>query len=149
MTNNSFLKYREQADRTRSQEPGNDPLINATLGLCGESGEFCDLVKKMTFHVKSIPQDMFLYELGDVLFYLDWCAKALGFTLQQVADANISKLMLRYPDGFVQGGGIRKENEEKSLPLCCKCGNKTDGSVDHSPLCIDCYIKSADVGDTK
>jgi NTP pyrophosphatase (non-canonical NTP hydrolase) len=51
--------------------------------------------------------DKLTSELGDVLFYLDWLAKAYRLPLEAVMQANISKLLARYPNGWVEGGGIR------------------------------------------
>lgn len=70
------------------------------LGLTGESGEAADVVKKLIFHGHDWNQEKFLLELGDVLWYLAYSAKAAGSNLQEVAEKNIAKLLLRYPEGF-------------------------------------------------
>jgi NTP pyrophosphatase (non-canonical NTP hydrolase) len=83
-----------------------------TLGLCGEAGEFAEVVKKVTEHgVTEIKGKDALAamseELGDVLYYVAAIANYLNLDLLQIAVNNIKKLRERYPDGFVPGGGIR------------------------------------------
>lgn len=78
-------------------------LNNAAMGLCGESGEFIDLVKKILWHEKKVDYetlDKLQKELGDVLWYVALASDALNFHLDEVARTNISKLKKRYPDGF-------------------------------------------------
>ncbi len=74
--------------------------IMSALGLAGESGEVCDLVKKHLFHDHELNQYAFEKELGDVLWYLAVLAHAYGLDLEQVAQTNIAKLRKRYPSGF-------------------------------------------------
>lgn len=82
-------------------------LCNAALGIAGESGELVDLVKKEVFH--GVPMDgvKLLGELGDVLHYVAWLADEYELTLEDVFNYNLAKLNIRYPDGFVKGGGNR------------------------------------------
>jgi NTP pyrophosphatase (non-canonical NTP hydrolase) len=101
----TFEEYMKQAKRTMDDNP--QALLNATLGLCGEAGEFSELVKKTTFHGKPWNREQAVSELGDVLFYLAMAADAIGVSLDTVAYGNIEKLQARYPNGFVQGGGNR------------------------------------------
>jgi NTP pyrophosphatase (non-canonical NTP hydrolase) len=85
-------------------------LLNAVLGIAGESGEYADLIKKQEFH--GIPADprSVLKELGDILYYVTAAAIEHGYTLEQVAITNNQKLAARYPQGFKLGGGIREED---------------------------------------
>ena len=75
-------------------------LIDYTLGLCGEAGEFTDLVKKSIFHGTDINPTDLLYELGDVLYYLVAICNVLGIDFYEVAMNNNAKLLARYPNGF-------------------------------------------------
>jgi NTP pyrophosphatase (non-canonical NTP hydrolase) len=70
------------------------------LGLCGESGEFADHIKKGLHHGHKIDRDYLTKELGDVLWYVAVAADKLGIALEAVANQNIEKLEKRYPDGF-------------------------------------------------
>lgn len=70
------------------------------LALAGEVGELCNSYKKRIGHGHDIPDEQFVHELGDVLWYVAEVADALGFNLGEVAMANIEKLHKRYPGGF-------------------------------------------------
>jgi len=141
--------------RYKDGEPMPEPLLR--LGLIGELGEVCDLVKKVEWHGKTLDREELILELGDVCWYavalaLDhkesvskphrspyktklWAdvvdlsdyvciryygpstatlfakvsdiAAHVGATLDDVLEANMAKLAKRYPNGFVEGGGIR------------------------------------------
>jgi len=76
-------------------------LLLAALGLCGESGEIAEAVKKHVFHGHPIDKVKMLREAGDVLWYLTYLAmRCLGKTLLDVMRENIRKLSARYPEGF-------------------------------------------------
>lgn len=77
-----------------------DLLINSVMGLCGESGEVIDLVKKHVSHGHPLNREKLIDELGDVAWYLAECAEAIGVTLEDVLTHNIEKLKKRYPEGF-------------------------------------------------
>ena len=77
-----------------------DVLINGVMGLCGESGEAIDLVKKWLAQGHELDEDKLISEIGDVAWYIAEIATALGVTLEDVLKGNIDKLKRRYPDGF-------------------------------------------------
>lgn len=81
------------------------------LGLAGEAGEVADLLKKVHGHGKTYEPVKMLKELGDVLWYLSNLADAHGFTLEQVAHANVAKLRARYPAGFTVAAAQAKADE--------------------------------------
>ena len=76
------------------------PYVYAAFGLAGETGEVMEEIKKSIRETDGsfIPENRrqkLLFELGDVLFYISMLAEALGFTLEQVALANVTKLTAR------------------------------------------------------
>ena len=77
-----------------------DVLINSVMGLCGESGEAIDIVKKWLAQGHELDKERLMKELGDVAWYLAEAATALDLPLEQILQANIDKLKKRYPDGF-------------------------------------------------
>lgn len=93
-------EYQELALRTCSGESAKDPLMTAVLGLSGESGEIADHMKKHLFHGHDLSEDKILDELGDIMWYVAIGAKAINKTLDDVGAFNVSKLKLRYPEGF-------------------------------------------------
>lgn len=91
-------EYQQHALRTwRYKEAPqiNQSRLNAALGLAGESGEFCDLVKKLEFHGKEMTREVhedIVKELGDILYYVAAASAAYGMALSDVAAANVAKL---------------------------------------------------------
>ena len=77
-----------------------DVLINGVMGLCGESGEAIDIVKKHLHQGHPLDKEKLLKELGDIAWYLAEVAYALDTPLDQVLEGNIAKLKARYPEGF-------------------------------------------------
>lgn len=94
-------EYQALAMRTARQDlTPEQRLINGAMGLCGESGEVIDLIKKQVFHGKAADRGALLLELGDVAWYLALTADALGVSLDDIFQMNVDKLAARYPDGF-------------------------------------------------
>lgn len=77
-----------------------DVLINGVMGLCGESGEAIDIVKKWLAQGHELDKAHLAKELGDIAWYLAETAFALDLKLEDVFQMNIEKLMARYPEGF-------------------------------------------------
>ena len=77
-----------------------DVLINSVMGLCGESGEAIDIVKKWLAQGHELNREQLIKELGDVAWYLAEAATALDVPLEDILQANIDKLKKRYPEGF-------------------------------------------------
>ncbi len=77
-----------------------DVLINGVMGLCGESGEAIDIVKKWLAQGHELDKEKLAKELGDIAWYLAETATALDLNLEDVFEGNIEKLKKRYPEGF-------------------------------------------------
>ena len=84
-------------------------LVNAAMGLCGESGEAIDIVKKHLFHGHELDREALIKELGDVAWYLAEAAEALDVPLEEIFEKNIEKLRKRYPEGFSSEKSINRE----------------------------------------
>ena len=89
-----------------------DVLINSVMGLCGESGETIDIVKKWLMQGHELDREHLVRELGDVAWYLAEAATALDIPLEAVFQGNLDKLRQRFPNGFDTGASVnRKEND--------------------------------------
>lgn len=86
-----------------------DILINGVMGLCGESGEAIDIVKKHLAQGHELDREHLIKELGDIAWYLAETATALDVTLEEVLSGNIEKLKKRYPEGFDKERSIQRE----------------------------------------
>ena len=89
-----------------------DVLINSVMGLCGESGEAIDIVKKWLMQGHELDKEHLVREFGDVARYLAEAATALDIPLEAVFQGNLDKLRQRFPNGFDTGASVnRKEND--------------------------------------
>ena len=87
-------------------------LLNSALGLCGESGEVADLLKKYHFQGHNLDLDHVAKELGDIAWYLAVGAYAIGYDLETILQMNVDKLKARYPNGFSTDRSLhRAEND--------------------------------------
>jgi len=86
-----------------------DVLINGVMGLCGESGEAIDIVKKHLAQGHDLDREKLAKELGDIAWYLAETAYALDIPLEDILAANIEKLKKRYPEGFSRERSINRE----------------------------------------
>ena len=88
-----------------------DVLINGVMGLCGESGEAIDIVKKWLAQGHELDKERLAKELGDIAWYLAETAYALEIPLEEILQANIDKLKKRYPEGFSSARSRNREQE--------------------------------------
>ena len=89
-----------------------DVLINSVMGLCGESGECIDIVKKWLAQGHALDRDKLAKELGDVAWYLAEAATALKIPLEEILAANIEKLKQRFPEGFTTEDSLARADVE-------------------------------------
>ncbi len=89
-----------------------DVLINGVMGLCGESGEAIDIVKKWLAQGHDLDREKLVKELGDIAWYLAETAYALDVPLEDVLQGNIDKLKKRYPEGFSVKRSTERVTEE-------------------------------------
>ena len=107
MTGNEYQKL---AMRTSNSDLTNiGHLINGALGMCGESGEAADIIKKFQMQGHSLDSEHLAFELGDVMWYIAETATALGYELDTIMKMNIEKLRKRYPDEFEAERSLHRE----------------------------------------
>lgn len=99
-------EYQQLAGRTLIDRPDfeiTDDQIMMTwcaIGLGGEAGEVLELIKKGIFHQHGLDHTKLKKELGDVLWYVAALCTRAGLDMSEVMEANIDKLMERYPEGY-------------------------------------------------
>lgn len=103
-------EYQALAQRTSNAKTRSGKLENGCLGLAGESGEVCDLLKKYLFQGHELDREKMADELGDVQWYVVETAVGLGFTLEEIAERNIEKLKKRYPQGFDAERSVHRDD---------------------------------------
>ena len=103
-------EYQQLAMTTLNKEMNKkDMLINGVMGLCGESGEAIDIVKKHLAQGHELDREKLIKELGDIAWYLAEMATVLDITLEEVLERNIEKLKKRYPEGFDKEKSLHRE----------------------------------------
>lgn len=108
MENREYMVMAQMTDATKKSE---DKLLNAALGLCGESGEFADHIKKHKFQGHDLDPEYLEKELGDILWYVVQAASGLNVSLDRLMAQNIEKLSKRYPEGHFEASRSRNREE--------------------------------------
>ena len=111
----SFQDFHNALADMYTQRP--DALTYAILGVAGESGEVCEVFKKI-LRIKSPDPLQFtveerralIDELGDVLWYTAKVAKILGCTIEDVASTNMTKLARRRATGSKHTEGAKPDD---------------------------------------
>lgn len=107
-------EYQKAALRTAQTDKflASDLLLNSSLGLCGESGEVADIVKKFRFQGHDLDFEHLAKELGDIAWYLAVGADAIGYDLETILQMNVDKLKARYPNGFSTDRSLHRDKND-------------------------------------
>lgn len=82
-----------------------DGSIDKTALQCCH--EICELVKKKVWHGKDIDSWGIVFLAEKIKADLALLAETMDLTIEEIRQSNYDKVMARYPDGMVDGGGIR------------------------------------------
>ena len=77
-------------------------LLTGALGMAAETGEFCEIPKKIFFQGKALNEEALFHmkrELGDIMWYWINACRALNLDPNDVIAENVNKLRARYPGG--------------------------------------------------
>lgn len=107
-------EYQAAALRTAQTDKltARELLLNSALGLCGESGEVADLLKKHRFQGHDLDFEHIAKELGDIAWYLAVGAYSIGYDLEKILQMNVDKLKARYPDGFSVDRSLHRDKND-------------------------------------
>ncbi|MBC7512273.1 nucleoside triphosphate pyrophosphohydrolase family protein [Candidatus Saccharibacteria bacterium] len=96
-------------DQSKPKDPGSHAFLSKILGLSGEAGEVAEKMKKIlrdqNGEMTETDKKEFIKELGDILWYINSTAHYLGYTLDDVAQANLDKVLSRKARGVSHGSG--------------------------------------------
>lgn len=93
----------------RLSNPENIRLLHAAIGLCTESGEVQDALKKHLFYGKPLDKVNLSEELGDIFWYIAILSDALGVSFDEIQEKNIAKLKARYGDKFTEAAALNRD----------------------------------------
>ena len=118
----TFSGYQRDADRTSSTAnydgqwkahqritPKVIRLLHGAMGLCTESGELQDQLKKHIFYGKPLDLVNISEECGDLFWYLAETLTAIDARFVDVMQRNIDKLRARYPEKFTEDKAINRD----------------------------------------
>lgn len=109
-------EYQKMALRTLNKKLNKDEvLLNGAMGLCGESGEVIDILKKHLMHGHDIDREHLIKELGDVSWYLAIAAYAIDCDLSEVFEKNIAKQLA----AMRRNRQDRHRKEQECYPTLC------------------------------
>ena len=96
-------------DDTKPKDPGSHAFLSKILGLTGEAGEVAEKMKKILRdkdgQMTEDDKREIAKELGDILWYINSTARYLGFSLEEVAQMNLDKVLSRKARGKTHGSG--------------------------------------------
>jgi NTP pyrophosphatase (non-canonical NTP hydrolase) len=103
------LSEYQRLSRRTAEYPREAWLAYPALGLAGEAGEVAEHAKKAIRddggEVTGERRAAMAKELGDVLWYVSQLASELGLELEDIAQANLEKLLSRQRRGVLSGSG--------------------------------------------
>ncbi|MBI5933156.1 MAG: nucleoside triphosphate pyrophosphohydrolase family protein [Chloroflexi bacterium] len=104
-----FSEYQTKSRATAQYPSIGHPVVYPTLGLANEAGEVAGKLKKVFRdkggEISAETRAALQAELGDVLWYLAQVCTELEISLDEVAEANIAKLLDRQQRGKIRGDG--------------------------------------------
>jgi NTP pyrophosphatase (non-canonical NTP hydrolase) len=105
----NFTDYQTKSRATAKYPVIGHGVIYPTLGLVNEAGEVAGKIKKIFRDKDGVigeaEKEALKAELGDVLWYIAQVCSELNLSLDDVAEANIEKLLDRQARGKIQGDG--------------------------------------------
>lgn len=105
----NFNDYQQKSRATAQYPAIGHPIIYPALGLVNEAGEVAGKIKKIFRDKQGVigkaEKEALKAELGDVLWYIAQVATELDLPLDEIAEANLAKLLDRQARGKIQGDG--------------------------------------------
>lgn len=84
-------------------------LLHAATGLCTETGEIQDNLKRHIFYGKEIDRNNLIEESGDLLWYIAIMLHTLDSSFEEAMEKNITKLRKRYGEKFSEAAALNRD----------------------------------------
>jgi len=102
-------EYQSRSVRTLNYNLSEEQTIsNMIFGICGESGEVADILKKHLYQGHKLDKEHLKEELGDIMYYIVNLATMYDIDMREVLEMNVEKLLKRYPEGFETNKSINR-----------------------------------------
>ena len=92
-------------------------LLHGMIGLCTETGELQDAIKKNLIYGKHLDVTNIVEEVGDVTWYLAIILSACGSSFEEAFAKNIAKLKARFPDKFTEELALNRDLDAERAAL--------------------------------
>jgi NTP pyrophosphatase (non-canonical NTP hydrolase) len=106
-----FDEYQRLSRQTAVYPHQGDNYIYPTLGLVSEAGELADRIKRIARDDDEVVTpgkvEEIASEIGDILWYAAQVSTEFGLSLNDIAQANLTKLLARLDKGTLHGFGKR------------------------------------------
>lgn len=86
-------------------------VLHMAIGMCTESGEVLDAIKKSLYYDKDFDVVNIKEEVGDILWHVANIIRHYNWTFEEVFDTNIAKLKARYPNRFTTEDALNRNLE--------------------------------------
>lgn len=101
--------YQRAAARTINPEISVvEKILHALHGMVSEVGELHGLYQKI-YQGHDLDEEHVKKEVGDLLWFIAEYCTAQGWTMEEIAQMNIDKLIARYPQGFSAERSINRQ----------------------------------------
>ena len=118
MTQDEFAAY---VGSLESHDTNIDPDIlrslHAVIGIAGEAGELLDQVKRVFVYHTQFDTTHLVEEMGDLFHYLTMLMNIHGFNLDEIREANVRKLHVRYPGGYSHERAVNRNTDKECIAL--------------------------------
>lgn len=112
MENMTLNEYQDLAARTINKSlPESQMRMHALHEIASECGEIHGHFQKL-YQGHPIDGNDLILEVGDLLWGIAELCTAHGWSLSDVAQANIDKLKRRYPDGFSADRSVHRDDPD-------------------------------------
>ena len=92
-------------------------VLHGAMGLCSETGEFVDRLKRRIYYGEETDWTNLKEEAGDLLWYIAIIIDSCGTTFEQCMEKNIAKLKARYPEKFTEEDALNRDLREERKVL--------------------------------
>lgn len=104
-----FNQYQSESRKTAVYPDKGNNYVYPVLGLVGEAGEVAEKIKKIIRDdggtISPEKKEEIKKELGDVLWYMAQLSTELDIEFEDVAQANLEKLLSRLERNKIAGSG--------------------------------------------
>lgn len=90
---------------------------HGAIGIVKEGGELLSLLEKWLHYGQGLDVERVKDELGDVMWYVALVANCLELSLDEIMEANIRKLSVRYPERYTDLCALNRDRAAEAKAI--------------------------------